>query len=108
MTVKISRLIDGSAENDFSQRILKDIIVSPFFRNLPDRKFSFCFLFEGFFIEIFVPGHTLKHRTTKGVVDPLKNIIVAPYVNVFDIPELVQLLVAGYMKNLDGKVNFAT
>lgn len=108
MTVKISRLIDRSAEAGFSPEILKSVIVSPFFRKLPERKFSFCFIFEGFFIEIFVPGYTLKHRATKGVVNPLNNIISAPYVNVFDIPEFVQVLVSGYRKNLEGKVNFAT
>ena len=108
MTVKISRLIDRTAEDGFSLAALRDVIASPFFRKLPGRKFSFCFLFEGFFIEIFVPGHTLRHRTEKGVINPLNKIIVAPYLNVFDIPEFVELLVAGYRKNLEGKVNVAT
>ena len=108
MTVKISRLIDNSAERGFSYETLKDIITSPFPRKISSKKFSFCFVFEGFFIEIFVPGHTLKHRAEKGVIDPLKNIIIAPHVNVFDIPELVQLFVAGYKKNLHGKVNITT
>lgn len=108
MTVKISRLIDRSAGGGFSLNVLKSIIVSPFFRELPGRKFSFCFLFEGFFIEIFMPGHTLKQRAGQGVINPLKNIMVAPYLNVFDIPEVVRILVAGYKKNLEGKVNFKT
>lgn len=107
MTVKISRLIDRSTEKGFSLEDLKNIVVSPFFRKLPDRKFSFCFLFEGFFIEIFVPGYTLKHRNSKGVINPLNNTIVVPYLNIFDIHEFVELLVAGYRKNLEGKVNVA-
>lgn len=108
ITVKISRLIDKSAGEGFSLEILKNVIVSPFFRNLSNGKFSFCFIFEGFFIEIFVPGYTLKYRIIKGVVDPLRNIIVAPYIDVFDIPELVYLFVAGYRKNLEGRVNVKT
>ena len=108
MTVKISRLIDRSTDNDFSLSTLKNFIASPFFRKLPNRKFAFCFLFEGFFIEIFMPGYTLKQRTAKGVINPLSKIIAAPYLNIFDIPEILNLLVAGYKKNLEGKVKFAT
>ena len=108
MTVKIFRLIDRSAEDGFSLSNLKDFIASPFFRKLPNRKFSFCFLFEGFFIEIFMPGYTLKQRTAKGLINPLSKTIAVPYLNIFDIPEVLNIFVAGYKKNLDGKVKFAT
>lgn len=108
MTVKISRLIDRSTDGGFSLSNLKNVIASPFFRKLPNRKFSFCFLFEGFFIEIFMPGYTLKQRAAKGVINPLNKAVVAPYLNIFDIPEILNLLVAGYKKNLEGKVKFAT
>lgn len=108
MTVKISRLIDRSTEGSFSLSVLKDIIVSPFFRKLSAHKFSFCFLFEGFFIEIFMPGHTLKQRAVQGVINPLNKMIVAPYLDIFEVPEIFSLLVAGYKKNLEGKVKFTT
>lgn len=108
MTVKISRLIDRSANDGFSLSTLKNVIASPFFRKLPNRKFSFCFLFEGFFIEIFMPGYRLKQRTAKGVINPLNKTAAAPYLNIFDIPEILNLLIAGYKKNLEGKVKFAT
>lgn len=108
ITVKISRLIDKSTEDGFSLSILKDIIVSPFFRKLPARKFSFCFLFEGFFIEIFMPGHTLKQRAVQGVINPLNKMVAAPYLDIFEVPEIVSLLVAGYKKNLEGKVKITT
>ena len=107
MAVKISRLIDRSVESGFSLQVLKNVIVSPFFRKLSDRKFSFCFLFEGFFIEIFMPGYTLKQRIAKGVINPLNKTIVAPYLNIFDIPEILNLLVVGYKKNQEGKVKFS-
>lgn len=108
MTVKISRLIDRSAKDGFSLKTLKKVIASPFFRKLPNRKFSFCFLFEGFFIEIFMPGFTQNQRVAKGVINPLNNIMVAPYLNIFDIPEILNLLVAGYQKNLNKNVKFTT
>lgn len=108
MTVKISRLMDKSTDGGFSLSNLKNVIASPFFRKLPDRKFSFCFLFEGFFIEIFMPGYTLKQRVAKGVINPLNKTVAAPYLNIFDIPEILNLLIAGYKKNLEGKVKFAT
>lgn len=106
MTVKISRLIDRSVKDGFSLKDLKSIIISPLFRKLPNHKISFCFLLEGFFIEIFMPGHTSKQRATKGIINPLSKTITAPYLDIFDIPEVVDLLVAGYKKNLEGKVNF--
>ena len=108
MTVTISRLIDRSAKDGFSLEVLKSLIISPFFRKLPNRKFSFCFLFEGFFIEIFMPGHTLKQRAVKGIINPLSKAIVAPYLDIFDTPEILGLFVAGYKKNLEGKVKFTT
>ncbi len=99
MTVKISRLIDLSAKDGFSLSVLKDFVVSPFFRRLSGDKFSFCFIFEGFFIEIFIPGYTLKQRTARGVINPLSKIFIAPFLNIFDIPEVVSLLVVGYKKS---------
>ncbi len=107
ISVKISRLTDRTKNGGFSQAMLRDIICSPFNRSLPNQRHSFCFLFEGFFIEIFFPGHTSKNRNEKGVINPLNNIILVPYLDIFDIPEVVKLLVSGYKKDLEGNVNIS-
>ena len=102
-TVKLSRLIDYTP-NGFSEDNLRKIIVSPFFRKTNNR-FTFCFLLEGFFVEILTPG--LKYnerRNNKGIIYPSNDGFMAPYLSIFDVPELVELLVAGFKKNAEGKV----
>lgn len=102
ISVKISRLIDKS-DNGFSLESLKQIVLSPFFRDQKER-FSFCFLFEGFFIEILFPGLRFSERSKIGIIYPNRNGFMAPYLSIFDVPEIFELLVAGYKKNELGKV----
>jgi hypothetical protein len=69
--VKISRLIDLTKTGGFSLDNLKALIVSPFCRVHEDKRvrhISVCFAFEGFFIEIFMPGLKLKRRNELGVI----------------------------------------
>lgn len=102
-TVKLSRLRDCTP-NGFSEANLKKWIVSPFFRQT-DNRFTFCFLLEGFFVEIMTPGVRFNERhNTKGIIYPNYDGFLAPYLSVFDVPELVELLVAGFKKNVEGKV----
>jgi hypothetical protein len=66
-------LFDGIGALD--RKTIKQFMISPFSRtNENDKTFSFCFLFEGFFIEIFFGKmrHSLKQ---KGVgLHPMQNI----------------------------------
>lgn len=66
VSIKVSRLSD-STPNGFSLDSLKSLIVSPFFRD-HGRNFSFCFVVEGFFLEVFVPGLKLRERNGPGVL----------------------------------------
>jgi hypothetical protein len=99
--IQLRRLSDA-AKDGFSLASLKELLISPFFRNHGNR-FSFCFLIEGFFVEVFVPGLEIKRRSSLGVVVPSKNILFVPYQDIFDIPELVQVMVSGYGKFVNGK-----
>ncbi|WP_157726482.1 hypothetical protein [Imhoffiella purpurea] len=99
--IQLRRLSDPSKDG-FSLASLKQLLISPFFRNHGNR-FSFCFLIEGFFVEIFVPGIQAKRRNDLGIVAPNKSILFVPYQDIFDIPELVQIMVSGYGKFVDGK-----
>lgn len=63
ISIKISVLFDGIGALD--RNAIKQFMVSPFIRtNENDKTFSFCFLFEGFFIEIFFGKmrHSLKKK----------------------------------------------
>ncbi|MDO9106179.1 MAG: hypothetical protein Q7U57_14600 [Methylovulum sp.] len=87
MTVKISRLTYRGKKEGKTQMILNGMIFKPFYRQLLYNCFAFCFLFEGFFVEIFMPGHGFK---AKGVINPKKDILVASFLDLFDIPEFKQ------------------
>lgn len=87
MTVKISRLTYRGKKEGETQIIPNEIIFKPFCRQLLYNCFSFCFLLEGFFIEVFMPGHGFK---AKGVINPKKDILVVPFIDLFDIPEFKQ------------------
>jgi len=101
-TVQISRVIDLTKNRGFSDKNLKDIIISPFCR-VYETKISACFMFEGFFVEIFMRGYSRKDRNKYGVLSKAKRIFVAPYINLFEIPEIVDLMVDGLGKHIDGK-----
>lgn len=105
-SVKISRLIDRTPKNGFTLSSLKSVVMSPFFRKHKYGKYSFCFVFEGFFVEIFTPGLTYSLRRQAGVILKDKRVLMVPYLDIFDVPEIVDALVKGYGKYLDGDVTF--
>ena len=98
VSVSVSRLFDGSKSGGFSLNSLKGLIVSPFYNGK-----EFCYAFEGFYIRISLPGVKLTERTKVGVIRPTKNILLVPFINIFDIPELSQLMVKNYAKHIEGK-----
>lgn len=104
-SVKISRVIDLSESKGFTPESIKELIVSPFFRIDENKKvstISICFMFEGFFIEVYITALSIKRRKQHGVLSKAKSNIVIPYINLFDIEEIVDLMVTGYGKYIDG------
>lgn len=106
VTVKISRLIDRTLKGGFTLSNLKSIVMSPFFRRYKQDAYSFCFVFEGFFIEIFMPGLSFIKRRQAGVISKNMQTLMVPYLNIFDVPEITDCLVKGYKKYVDGEVTF--
>ncbi|SUI59787.1 hypothetical protein [Shewanella morhuae] len=105
-TIRLSRLIDRTKNDGFTLDSLKNIVMTPFFRKGVSHKYSFCFVFEGFFIEIFIPGLSLAKRKLPGVLNNKIKIIFVPFLDIFDVPEIVEVLVEGYSKFVDGDVTF--
>ncbi len=101
VSIKISRLYDKNP-NGFAFDYFKGSLYSPFHRKYK-KYFSFCFILKGFFIEFFLGLH-YKDRKRLRVINPNEEIIVAPYLDYNDVPELIQCMVAGYRKNVEGKV----
>lgn len=104
LAVEMHRLIDYT-ETGFTQEALKALIISPFRRKHPERKVSFCFLMEGFFVEVFFPGHRFKDRQRKGVLHVNSRTIHSPFMDIFSIPEIKRALSIGYMKAQEGMVH---
>ncbi|HCE2908011.1 TPA: hypothetical protein NGV35_004577 [Vibrio parahaemolyticus] len=105
-SVKVSRLIDRTPKDGFTLESLKGLMITPFFRKVAHRRYSFCFNFEGFFIEIFTPGLPLKERKEFGVLTNKSEILSVPFLDIFDVPEIEETLVEGYGKYVDGEVTF--
>ncbi|PFG11424.1 hypothetical protein [Marinobacter sp. LV10MA510-1] len=105
-SIKISRVIDLTKSKGFSSESIKELILSPFCRIYETDKVnnvSVCFMFEGFFIEIFTPSLKLKNRNSAGILHKNKNILIAPYLDLFTIDEVVALMVNNYGKHLEGR-----
>lgn len=104
-SVRMARITD-STQGGFAHNDLKDVIVSPFFRKHPETKqFSFCYILEGFFVEIFTPGLNHKSLCSPGVIRNKKHDLFIPYLEVFDIPEFLEMAVSGYRKSVEGLSN---
>lgn len=110
-SIKVSRVIDLSESGGFTPENIKELIVSPFCRIYESyniNNISVCFMFEGFFIEIFIKGIKINERKKHGVLSKVKDRLVVPYLNLFDIEEIIDLMVAGYGKHVDGKSKIKT
>lgn len=100
---KISRLIDSTGhDSSFSVENLRDLITSPIPRLRDgEPRYSLLFLLEGFALEFFVPAVAFRIASAGGVHRDVPNFFV-PLKCVFQVPELVKLMVAGYGKHLRG------
>jgi hypothetical protein len=105
-SIKINRVIDLSESRGFSPDNIKEFILSPFCRVYETNKvnnISVCFMFEGFFIEMFIPSLKLKERNKAGILHKNKRVLFAPYLDVFKIGEIVDLMVNNYGKHQEGR-----
>ena len=104
-SVKLSRVIDLSESRGFSPQSIKELIIPPFNRVYEVGKsnnISICFMFEGFFIEIYTKGIEMKERKKHGILSKVKDSLFVPYLNIFDIKEIVNLMMVNYAKHIDG------
>ncbi|BDY05429.1 hypothetical protein [Ferrimonas sp. YFM] len=104
-SIKLSRVLDLSKSKGFTDQAIKQFIVSPFCRIYENEKvenISVCFMFEGFFIEVYLKGLDEEEQTLCGLLSETKSDLVIPYLNLFDIDEIVDLMVDGYRKHLEG------
>lgn len=103
VTVCVRQIFD-SETGKFSRSQLDDFITSPYYRKNKD-SYSFCFVFLGIFLEIHFPGLKFKKRISQGVLKKGTSTFFAPRIDLFDIPEIVDILGAGIEKAKSGLVS---
>ncbi|MCC9662855.1 hypothetical protein LPA49_20130 [Pseudoalteromonas sp. MB41] len=105
--IKLSRVVDMSNEKGFSDESIKEIICAPFCRLDTVRKGSItvCFMFEGFFVEIFITGMKIKDRNLPGVLNKNKPLLFVPYVDLFSLDGVIDLMVDNLDKYQQGNHN---
>ena len=102
--VRLMMLFDPTKVGGFSADSIKQLIVTPFPR-LRKHFVSFVFVFEGYIAEFFVPQIPLSLLSKPGILKR-SHIWHIPKKNIFEIPELLRLMVAGYGKSEKGLVTF--
>ncbi len=98
ITVKLTRLIDKTPDGGFSLSVLKDIILAPLIR-----KSSIRFIYEGFVIDFFIPGLKRSLSSQAGVIRKQQKYLFVPFINFSDIPELFEVMLVAYGKQIEGK-----
>jgi hypothetical protein len=106
--VTLYKLRDSTPENGFSNEILRNFVTSPFPR-IQEQSISICFPFMGFFVEIFLPklpsNLSSKNIIRQAVLSGSNAVFKARYIEVLEIPEIMQTMVNGLGKHLSGKSN---
>lgn len=92
-SIRVRLLKDESG--GFSPESLKRIIINPYNR-IKDKGFVLCMIYEGYFFELFFNASTFKERLAPGFLNRARDSFFVPYVDLFDIPQAVQVLAKGF------------
>lgn len=99
--VAIYRLHDSTGVKGFSPEDLRNFIMAPFAREYKDFV-SVCYPFLGFFVEIFLNKLPKKYANRPSVLSGKSSVFMAPYQEVLNIPEIMNVLVRGLEKEVSG------
>jgi hypothetical protein len=100
-TVAIYRLRDSTPEG-FSYESLRSLVTAPFARRFKEGFISVCFVFFGFLIEIFLPKLPQRFMKRPSVLTGSNPVFMAPFQEILEVPELLNLMVTGLHKHETG------
>jgi hypothetical protein len=100
-TVAIFRLIDTTPKG-FEYESLCSVITAPFARSFKNGLTSVCFVFFGFLVEIFLSKLPQKIINRPGILSGRSPVFLAPFLEILEVPELLNLLVRGLQKHESG------
>lgn len=100
-SLKIERLYDRS--NEISLEMMKGIIITPFYRqHKKTRKIEVCFLIEGFFVTVIMPGLNFKERKSERLIDIKSSKFIAKYKNFLSDQTLLRIFIEAKAKHESG------
>jgi hypothetical protein len=100
-TVAVYKMRDSTPVGGFNNEAIRGFICAPFGRSYGSF-ISVCFPFLSFFVEVFFPKVPKPFEKNNAVLRGRSPVFVAPYVELLDIPEIMQLLVRGIEKHHAG------
>lgn len=101
--VKCYRLTDSNKIDHFSREDLKNIIFAlPPLPTEKDKLYKFCFF--GIYVEVCVWGFKYKYRGEYGVLSKTNKVLIMPYINIFEIPQVKQFLLINNLKSNLGMI----
>lgn len=100
-TVAIRKMRDSTPTGGFTNEDLRGFVAAPFARDY-GAFISVCFPFLSFFVETFFPRVPPSHARKSGVLHGRSPVISVPYIEVLEIPEIMNILVSALRKNLQG------
>ena len=104
-TVVVQRLVDTTKEGGFSESNLRELVVSPFPRTYEVRGqlySSITMLFLGFCFEIFLSPIRTGDKVSKFALGSSKTNYTFSYLEIMEIPEVLDLMVRGLRKENQG------
>jgi hypothetical protein len=109
-SIRVWNLTDPTCEGGFSNEALAEFLFPParykqMDRAAPGHEGAFA-VFGGLFVEFYSPALPVVVERQAGFLTPSKRRLIAPKVNIFDIPPMVQVMVAAKRKNLIGNQTF--
>ena len=100
-TVALYKMRDSTPVGGFDNESLRGFIAAPFGRSY-GTFISVCFPFLGFFVEVFLPKVPSALSKRRGVIVGRSPVLSVPYIEVTDIPEIMQTMVSALRKHLEG------
>lgn len=100
-TVFLCKMRDSTPHHGFRNEDIRGLICAPFGRRYESMT-SVSFPFLGFFVEVFFPKVLKPFSKREGVLHGRSPVFLAPYFELLDIPEIMQLLVTGLEKHTIG------
>ncbi|WP_457971082.1 hypothetical protein [Acinetobacter calcoaceticus] len=91
-TVRVRLLKDNN--NYIPEEAFKDMIFSPFHRT-SDQGVVLCMIFEGYLFELFMGRMQMIERLQPGYLNMNNSELFIPYVNIYEVPELIKTIGLG-------------